>query len=145
VKTASWRASAPRWRRGAPPGFLRPCEPALVRHPPTGPGWLQEIKHDGFRIVALKQGERVKVRTRGGANFTDRHVKIAEAVEGPLAAENLGLLNGGKRYVPTRSSPTKRKISHNGHGHICRSLNVQSSRNINARKDCSPLAAKVRE
>jgi hypothetical protein len=39
------------------PGFIPPCEPALVVYPPVGPGWLHE--HDGFRILALKQGERV--------------------------------------------------------------------------------------
>jgi bifunctional non-homologous end joining protein LigD len=44
--------SAPRWRLSAPPGFIRPCEPALVTRPPAGPGWLHEIKHDGFRILA---------------------------------------------------------------------------------------------
>jgi ATP-dependent DNA ligase len=33
----------------------------LVDRPPAGPGWLHEIKHDGFRILASKQRERVQV------------------------------------------------------------------------------------
>jgi ATP-dependent DNA ligase len=59
LKTVIWRATAPRWRRSVPPGFIRPCEPALVAYPLAGPGWSHEIKHDGFRILAWKQGERV--------------------------------------------------------------------------------------
>jgi ATP-dependent DNA ligase len=43
------------------------------------------MKQDGFRIVALKQGERVQVWTRRGADFTDRFPAIADAVRGPPA------------------------------------------------------------
>jgi bifunctional non-homologous end joining protein LigD len=82
LKTAIWRAPTPRWRRSAPPGFIRPCEPALVAHPPAGPGWSHEIKHDGFRILAWKRGERVLVWSRRGADFTDRFQRIADAVRG---------------------------------------------------------------
>jgi bifunctional non-homologous end joining protein LigD len=73
-------APAPRWRRNPPAGFIRPCEPPLTDHPPAGPGWLHEIKHDGFRILAWKQGEGVKVRSRRAADFTDRFSRITEAV-----------------------------------------------------------------
>jgi bifunctional non-homologous end joining protein LigD len=43
---------------------------------------LHEIKHDGFRVLALKDGERVKVWSRRGADFTERFPRIAEAVRG---------------------------------------------------------------
>jgi len=32
-----------------------------VVRPPTAPGWLHEVKHDGFRILARKQGERIQI------------------------------------------------------------------------------------
>ena len=52
----------------APPiGFILPCQPILVTHPPAGPDWLHEMKHDGYRIVARKEGERVTLWTRYGA------------------------------------------------------------------------------
>ena len=35
--------------RRAPSGFIPPCLPSLAERPPTGPGWIHEIKHDGFR------------------------------------------------------------------------------------------------
>ena len=63
-----------------PLGFVRPCEPTLVYRPPAGPQWLHEIKHDGFRVLALKDGERVKVWSWRGADFTERFPRIAEAV-----------------------------------------------------------------
>ena len=71
-----------RWRRSVPPGFIRPCEPALVAYPPAGPGWLHEIKHDGFRILARKQDERVRIWSRRGADFADRFQRIDGAVRG---------------------------------------------------------------
>jgi bifunctional non-homologous end joining protein LigD len=80
LKTVTWRAPAPRRRRNPPVGFIRPCEPTLADRPPAGPGWLHEVKHGGFRILALKQGERVQVWSRRGADFTYRFPIIAEAV-----------------------------------------------------------------
>jgi bifunctional non-homologous end joining protein LigD len=59
----------------------------LVDRPPAGPGWLHEVKHDGFRILALKQGEQAKVWSRPGADFTYRFPIIAEAVRGLSADE----------------------------------------------------------
>jgi bifunctional non-homologous end joining protein LigD len=79
---APWRASPARWTRIPPVGFVRPCEPALVNRPPAGADWLHEVKHDGFRILVRKLGERAKVWTRRGADFTDRFSTIAEAVGG---------------------------------------------------------------
>ena len=43
--------------RRTPPGFIRPCQPVLSAKVPVGDGWIHELKHDGFRIVALKDGD----------------------------------------------------------------------------------------
>ena len=37
---------------------------------PAGHGWVHEIKHDGFRILARRQGDRVRLFTRNGYDFT---------------------------------------------------------------------------
>jgi bifunctional non-homologous end joining protein LigD len=42
-----------------PPGFVPPCLPTKALRPPTGALWLHEIKHDGFRIIARKDGDRL--------------------------------------------------------------------------------------
>ena len=62
------------------PAFILLCQPLLVDRPPAGSGWLHEIKHDGYRILACKDGSRVTLWTRQGTNFTDRLPKVAEAV-----------------------------------------------------------------
>ena len=54
----------------------------LTDHPPVGPGWVHEVKHDGFSILAHKQGDRVNVWSHRGAEFTYRFQTIAEAVRG---------------------------------------------------------------
>jgi ATP-dependent DNA ligase len=35
--------------RALPAGFIVPCLPTTAPQPPSGDGWLHEIKHDGFR------------------------------------------------------------------------------------------------
>ena len=84
-----WRNSSPRVRRSPPAGFIVPCNPTLVARPPAGPDWLHEIKHDGYRILARKQGERVTLWTRRGTDYSDKLTGIAEAVRGLPADEAL--------------------------------------------------------
>ena len=47
---AHWRASRPRWI------LLRLCIPTRVTKVPTGPDWLHEIKHDGYRLIVRREG-----------------------------------------------------------------------------------------
>ena len=75
-----WRISPKRSWRTPPAGFILPCQPLLVPKPPAGLGWLHEVKHDGCRIIARKDGSRVTLWTRHGTNVTDRFPKVAEAV-----------------------------------------------------------------
>jgi bifunctional non-homologous end joining protein LigD len=53
-----WRSTAPVRH---PPGFIEPCLPTNGRSVPAGPQWAYEIKHDGFRFLAVRQGKRVRV------------------------------------------------------------------------------------
>jgi bifunctional non-homologous end joining protein LigD len=63
-------------------GFVPPCLPRPAREPPAGPGWIHEIKHDGFRILARKDTRGVRLFTRNGYDFAARLPMIAAAVEG---------------------------------------------------------------
>jgi ATP-dependent DNA ligase len=47
---------------------------------PYGEVWLHEIKHDGFRVIARKDGARVRLYSRPGNNLTDRFPLIVEAL-----------------------------------------------------------------
>jgi hypothetical protein len=37
---------------------IRPCLPSPAERPPSGDGWLHEIKHDGMRIMAFSTRRR---------------------------------------------------------------------------------------
>jgi hypothetical protein len=53
-------------QRTLPAGFIAPCLPTKTDKLPSGGQWLHEIKHDGFRVVARKDGERVRLYSRPG-------------------------------------------------------------------------------
>jgi len=65
-----------------PPGLgvIEPCLPSPAKAPPSGPGWLHEIKHDGFRILAWRAAAGVRLITRAGNDFSSRFPLIAVAV-----------------------------------------------------------------
>jgi ATP-dependent DNA ligase len=52
--------------------LIEPCLPSPAKAPRSGPDWLHEIKHDGFRIMALRDAKGVRLITRNGYNFADR-------------------------------------------------------------------------
>jgi bifunctional non-homologous end joining protein LigD len=66
--------------RVLPAGFVPPCLPTGAPMPPSGAGWLHEIKHDGFRCIARKTGTRVRLYSRPGNDQTHRFPLIAEAL-----------------------------------------------------------------
>ena len=37
-------------------GFVHPCIPTLAAKPPSGPDWVHEIKHDGYRLIVRRDG-----------------------------------------------------------------------------------------
>jgi bifunctional non-homologous end joining protein LigD len=59
---------------------VRPCLPLPAKRPPSGDQWLDEIKHDGMRIMALRDGASVRLITRHGNDFTSRFPLIVEAI-----------------------------------------------------------------
>src|SRR6266478_5896936 len=68
--------------RTLPTGFIAPCLPTKAPEPPSGPLWLHEIKHDGFRIIARKSDGRVRLYSRPGNDLTRRFPLIVEALTG---------------------------------------------------------------
>jgi ATP-dependent DNA ligase len=61
-------------------GIIEPCLPSPAKAPPSGPGWLHEIKHDGFRILARRDSAGVRLITRAGNDFSSRFPFIAMAL-----------------------------------------------------------------
>jgi bifunctional non-homologous end joining protein LigD len=67
-----------------------PMAPTLVRAPFHRAGWVYEEKVDGWRILAYKDGERVRLVSRNGRDHTRRFRDIAAAVA-KLSARSLVL------------------------------------------------------
>ena len=55
------------------------CIPTRGTSVPSGPDWLHEVKYDGYRLRLERDGDRVRLITRGGNNWTDRYPWIVEA------------------------------------------------------------------
>jgi bifunctional non-homologous end joining protein LigD len=67
-------------QRTLPAGFIAPRLPMKAPQPPSGVLWLHEIKHDGFRVVARMDGDRVRLYSRPGNDLTYRFPLIVEAL-----------------------------------------------------------------
>jgi bifunctional non-homologous end joining protein LigD len=66
--------------RTLPADFIAPCLPMTAPRPPSGPLWLHEVKHDGFRVIARMDGERVRLYSRPGNDLTKRFPLMVEAM-----------------------------------------------------------------
>src|SRR4051812_12087532 len=75
-----WRVSRPIRTRCKPPGFILPSQPALADRPPSGRGWQHEIKWDGYRVIARKDGEQVRLWARTTSDYSASFIRIRDAV-----------------------------------------------------------------
>jgi bifunctional non-homologous end joining protein LigD len=76
--------------RTLPTGFITPCLPSKTDKLPSGSQWLHEIKHDGFRVIARKNGAQVRLYSRPGNDLTYRF---------PLIVETLARLRSRSRII----------------------------------------------
>jgi bifunctional non-homologous end joining protein LigD len=64
-----------------PADFVEPCLPMISPSVPTGSQWAYEIKHDGFRFLAIRQGNNARIYSRRGHDWSERLPAIIEALE----------------------------------------------------------------
>lgn len=55
------------------------CFPTTSKVVPSGPDWLHEIKHDGYRLRIERDGDRVRLYSRNGYDWSSRYPWIVEA------------------------------------------------------------------
>ena len=74
-----WRVRNSRGRpKNAPAAFIHPCRPTVAKRPPRGPGWVHELKHDGYRLQIHIRDGRVRLYTMNAADWSDRYPLIVE-------------------------------------------------------------------
>jgi bifunctional non-homologous end joining protein LigD len=65
----------------ARPGFIEPMKPRLMEAPPTGGDWIYELKFDGIRAIAIKQGKKVSLMSRNKNELKTRFPEVAESIK----------------------------------------------------------------
>jgi ATP-dependent DNA ligase len=80
-------------------GFIQPCLPSPAERPPSGDGWIHEIKHDGFRIRS--SSSRLAAQFKMCARF--QHEMATN--ENP----NNEQINGANKYQTNNKQQTNKK------------------------------------
>jgi ATP-dependent DNA ligase len=68
-----WRNSVRKRSPLAPATFIDPCLPSRAERAPVAEGWVHEIKHDGLRLQMHARGQRVRLYTMTGVDWTERY------------------------------------------------------------------------
>jgi bifunctional non-homologous end joining protein LigD len=63
------------------PGFIEPMKALLKETLPQGPDWLYEVKFDGFRGLAIREGSQVTLLSRNDKALTSRYPNVAAALQ----------------------------------------------------------------
>jgi ATP-dependent DNA ligase len=64
-----------------PPKWIKPQLTRLVDEAPAGPGWLHEIKYDGYRLHARVTGGKAQLLTRTGLDWSKQYRFTVEALQ----------------------------------------------------------------
>ena len=60
--------------------FIVPSAPVLKRAPPSGPEWLHEVKHDGWRAQLHRHDTGGTILSKSGKDISGRFVVIGSAL-----------------------------------------------------------------
>jgi bifunctional non-homologous end joining protein LigD len=67
--------------RTPPVRFIEPCLPSSADQPPTGSGWVHEIKHDGYRLMVRRDPNRDSAADTKRPHWSPRYPAIVHAVD----------------------------------------------------------------
>jgi bifunctional non-homologous end joining protein LigD len=78
------KSSSPKVKKLEPkkakmPDFIAPQLCVSVEKPPSGSGWVHEIKLDGYRVQMRVENKKVTLKTRKGLDWTTKFGAIAKA------------------------------------------------------------------
>ncbi len=95
----------PRKRTPGPaPRFVRPMKATAVSGLPAGDEWIYEVKWDGYRVLASKQNEHVRLLSLKDKNLTNDFPAVADAVRSIRA--NTALIDGEVVAVDSKGCPS---------------------------------------
>ena len=62
------------------PAFIEPQLATLVESAPDGDAWIHEMKYDGYRMLCRKDGEKVRIFSRNGNDWTAKFPALATSI-----------------------------------------------------------------
>ena len=82
----------------------------LVTKLPEGPRWLYETKLDGYRAIAIKDGDRVEIRSRNNKDLTAAYPRVYAAMK-KLRAKS-AVIDGEIVAVDSSGIPSFQALQH---------------------------------
>jgi len=73
---------------GTPQREYEPMKAVLTEEVPKGPGWLFEVKWDGYRALAYVRGSECTLRSRNDNDLTGRFPQVAKAIAAAVKTPN---------------------------------------------------------
>lgn len=70
-----------RGKKAVMPARAEAMNATLIKEPFNDPGWVYEVKWDGYRILATKKGSTVRLLTRGGLDYSKYYPVLVEAIK----------------------------------------------------------------
>jgi bifunctional non-homologous end joining protein LigD len=103
-------------------GYISPMKALLVRNPPPRDGWTFEIKWDGYRLIAVKLGGKVRLFSRRHRDITHDFQTVATAIE-ELSAKN-AVLDGEVVALDDKGRPSFQLLQNFRQDHAARGLQL---------------------
>jgi ATP-dependent DNA ligase len=88
--------------------FVPPQLATRASKPPTGPGWVHEIKHDGYRMLALVDGRGTRFYSRNKLTIGCRTTRDGRSVLRRFPG------SAGRPEAIQRLEPAREKVSYRG-------------------------------
>jgi bifunctional non-homologous end joining protein LigD len=98
----------------------------LAAQPFTRAGWLFEVKYDGVRVLAARDGARVELWGRAGQRFTDRYPEIVAALR-TLPLDRF-VVDGEVVALDERGRPSFQRLQ--SRMHLSRGADIESARGV---------------
>lgn len=92
------------------PKFVDPMQALLVAKLPEGDRWLYEVKLDGYRAIAIKNGDDIEIRSRNNKDLTNAYPAVCSAIRS-LTTQNI-VLDGEIVAVDSTGRPSFQALQH---------------------------------
>src|SRR5438477_12677563 len=79
-RSASWKTADRISMASSFPAWLEPMAATLTQERFTAPGWAFERKLDGIRLLAFKQGDKVRLLSRNRLSQNESYRGVVEAI-----------------------------------------------------------------